>query len=118
MLEWMKKRGFDTQDIVKKLYERGIEIKPQTMTKYLAEARPLKKSQKSQKTKPSRPLTPKLTGLPSGWSMTDIRMFPVVDLLSSRIHRWMNCKEKNVRILFADIPALAMPLSCTYNPRW
>ncbi len=27
-LEWMKKRGFDTQEIVEKLYEKGIEVKP------------------------------------------------------------------------------------------
>ena len=38
-LERMKKRGFDTQEIVEKLHEKGIEVKPQTLTKYLTEAR-------------------------------------------------------------------------------
>ncbi len=38
-LERMKKRGFGTQEIIEKLYEKGIEIKPQTLNKYLAEAR-------------------------------------------------------------------------------
>ena len=34
-LERMKKRGFDTQEIVEKLREKGIEVKAQTLTKYL-----------------------------------------------------------------------------------
>ena len=38
-LERMKKRGFGTQEIIEKLHEKGIEIKPQTLNKYLAEAR-------------------------------------------------------------------------------
>lgn len=38
-LERMKKRGFDTQEIVKKLHEKGIEVKAQTLTKYLTESR-------------------------------------------------------------------------------
>ena len=39
LMERMKKRGFGTQEIIEKLYEKGIEIKPQTLNKYLAEAR-------------------------------------------------------------------------------
>lgn len=35
----MKKRGFGTQEIIEKLHEKGIEIKSQTLNKYLAEAR-------------------------------------------------------------------------------
>ena len=31
-LERMKKRGFDTQEIVEKLHEKGIEVKAQTLT--------------------------------------------------------------------------------------
>ena len=46
-LERMKKRGFDTQEIVEKLHEKGIEVKPQTLTKYLTEARRLKESKKT-----------------------------------------------------------------------
>ena len=38
-LERMKKRGFDTQEIAKKLHEKGIEIKPPTLAKYLTEFR-------------------------------------------------------------------------------
>ena len=38
-LERMKKRGFGTQEIIEKLHEKGIEIKSQTLNKYLAEAR-------------------------------------------------------------------------------
>ena len=48
-LERMKKRGFDTQEIVEKLNEKGIEVKPQTLTKYLTEARRQKEGRKTQK---------------------------------------------------------------------
>ena len=49
-LERMKKRGFDTQEIVEKLHEKGIEVKPQTLTKYLTEARRQREGRKTQKT--------------------------------------------------------------------
>lgn len=48
-LERMKKRGFDTQEIVEKLHEKGIEVKPQTLTKYLTEARRQREGRKAQK---------------------------------------------------------------------
>ena len=48
-LERMKKRGFDTQEIVEKLHEKGIEVKPQTLTKYLTEARRQRESRKTQR---------------------------------------------------------------------
>ena len=38
-LERMKKRGFDTQEIAEKLREKGIEVKPPTLAKYLNEFR-------------------------------------------------------------------------------
>ena len=38
-LERMKKRGFDTQELAKKLHEKGIEVKPPTLAKYLNEFR-------------------------------------------------------------------------------
>ena len=38
-LERMKKRGFDTQEIVEKLREKGIEVKAPTLAKYLNEFR-------------------------------------------------------------------------------
>ena len=48
-LERMKKRGFDTQEIVEKLHEKGIEVKAQTLTKYLTEARRHREGQKARK---------------------------------------------------------------------
>jgi hypothetical protein len=39
VLERMKKRGFDTQEIADKLHEKGIEVKPPTLAKYLNEFR-------------------------------------------------------------------------------
>ncbi len=38
-LERMKKRGFDTPEIAEKLHEKGIEVKPPTLAKYLNEFR-------------------------------------------------------------------------------
>ena len=38
-LERMKKRGFDTQEIADKLHEKGIDVKPPTLAKYLNEFR-------------------------------------------------------------------------------
>lgn len=38
-LERMKKRGFDVQEIAEKLHEKGIEVKPPTLAKYLNEFR-------------------------------------------------------------------------------
>jgi predicted nuclease with RNAse H fold len=52
-LERMKRRGFDTQEIAEKLHSKGIEIKPPTLAKYLAEFR----RQRERKT--DRPAPPK-----------------------------------------------------------
>lgn len=38
-LERMRKRGFDTQEIVERLHEKGIEVKAPTLAKYLSEFR-------------------------------------------------------------------------------
>lgn len=38
-LERMKKRGFDTQELVERLHEKGIEVKAPTLAKYLNEFR-------------------------------------------------------------------------------
>ena len=38
-LERMKKRGFDTQEIVERLHEKGIEVKAPTLANYLSEFR-------------------------------------------------------------------------------
>ena len=48
-LERMKKRGFDTQELAERLHEKGIEVKPQTLTKYLTEARRQREGRKTQK---------------------------------------------------------------------
>ena len=53
-LERMKKRGFDTQEIVEKLREKGIEVKAQTLTKYLTEARRQREGQKKCSSRSSR----------------------------------------------------------------
>ena len=38
-LERMKKRGFGIQELAEKLHEKGIEVKPPTLAKYLNEFR-------------------------------------------------------------------------------
>lgn len=48
ILDTTKKRGFELSEIVARLHEKGIEIKPQTLSKYLAEAR---RQQEARKTK-------------------------------------------------------------------
>lgn len=58
-LERMKKRGFDTQEIVEKLHEKGIEVKAQTLTKYLTEARRLKESRKAKRQQDTPPQPPR-----------------------------------------------------------
>ena len=54
-LERMKKRGFDTQEIVEKLHEKGIEVKAQTLTKYLTDARRQREGRKVKKQDPPPP---------------------------------------------------------------
>ncbi|MDE5832236.1 MAG: hypothetical protein K2H64_04505 [Desulfovibrio sp.] len=48
-LERMKKRGFELPEIVSRLHEKGIEVKPQTLAKYLAEARRQKEARKAKR---------------------------------------------------------------------
>ena len=48
-LERMKKRGFELAEIVSRLHDKGIEIKPQTLAKYLAEARRQQEARKSKR---------------------------------------------------------------------
>ena len=61
-LERMRKRGFDTQEIVERLAEKGIAIKPPTLTKYLKEYRRQKEDRKGRKkdTPPPPPCPPRL----------------------------------------------------------
>ena len=53
-LERMKKRGFELPEIIAKLAEKGIEVRPQTLTKYLAEARRQKDARKTKKQESSQ----------------------------------------------------------------
>ena len=64
-LERMKKRGFDVQEIVDRLHEKGIDIKPPTLSKYLNEYRRQKDSPKNKKrdTPPPRAITAKATAI-------------------------------------------------------
>lgn len=55
-LERMKKRGFEVQELVEKLHEKGIEAKPPTLAKYLSEFRRQKK--KKRDTPPPPPVQP------------------------------------------------------------
>ncbi len=48
-LERMKKRGFELAEIVSRLHDKGIEIKTQTLAKYLAEARRQKEARKTKR---------------------------------------------------------------------
>ena len=55
-LERMKKRGFDTQKIIERLHEKGIDNKPPSLAKYLTrtDARRMNKRSKG-KTRPASP---------------------------------------------------------------
>ena len=66
-LERMKKHGFDTQEIIEKLHEKGIEVKAQTLTKYRTEARRQREGRKVQKkdTAPPAAATAKAPTLPA-----------------------------------------------------
>ena len=48
-LERMKKRGVDTQEIVERLHEKGIEVKAPTLAKYLSEFRRQREGRKAKK---------------------------------------------------------------------
>ena len=48
-LERMRKRGFEVQELVERLHEKGIDVKSQTLTKYLTEARRQREGRKSKK---------------------------------------------------------------------
>ena len=54
ILERMKKRGFDTQEIAEKLHEKGIEVKPPTLAKYLNEFRRGKDRKKDTASRPEK----------------------------------------------------------------
>ena len=112
-LERMKKRGFDTQEIVEKLHEKGIEVKPQTLTKYLTEARRQREGRKTQK-RDTPP--PRLKGLPGDRIMTGSRGILAVFLPSPRIRRWMNYRRNGMSTLFicGHFP-LVMALASLYN---
>ena len=63
-LERMKKRGFDTQEIAEKLHEKGIEIKPPTLAKYMNEFRRGKDKKKDTPPPPAQPQKAALAAKP------------------------------------------------------
>ena len=56
ILERMRKRGFDVQEIVERLHEKGIEVKAPTLAKYLSEFRRQKGAQETQRQDTPLPL--------------------------------------------------------------
>ena len=69
-LERMKKRGFDTQEIAEKLHEKGIEVKPPTLAKYLIEFR--RRKGKKRDTPPPPVQTEKTAPTPQASSSTKV----------------------------------------------
>lgn len=63
-LERMKKRGFDTQEIVERLHEKGIAVKVPTLAKYLSEFR--RQKEKKRDTPPHQPTTTRAAALETG----------------------------------------------------
>lgn len=63
-LERMKKRGFDTQEIVERLHEKGIAVKVPTLAKYLSEFR--RQKEKKRDTPPPQPTTTRAAALETG----------------------------------------------------
>lgn len=63
-LERLKKRGFDMQEIAEKLHEKGIEIKPPTLAKYLNEFRRGKDRKKDTAPLPKKAIPAPQSGRP------------------------------------------------------
>ena len=104
-LERMKKRGFDTQEIVEKLHEKGIEVKPQTLTKYLTEARRQRDGQKARKQDTPPPLN---RGQSTAIAERAARNKDTTTSFG-RISRWMNCKGSECPLfLFTALSFLAI----------
>jgi hypothetical protein len=75
ILERMKKRGFDTQELAEKLQEKGITIKAPTLAKYLIEFRRGKERKKDtphppKKTAPAPQPDKSATGSRGGFAIT------------------------------------------------
>ena len=70
-LERMKKRGFDTQEIVEKLHEKGIEVKAPTLAKYLSEFR--RRKGKKKDTPPAPASTGRMEGVKRSVSENEYR---------------------------------------------
>ena len=58
-LERMKKRGFEVQELVERLHEKGIEVKAPTLAKYLSEFR--RRKGKKKDTPPAPASTGRMT---------------------------------------------------------
>lgn len=60
-LERMKKRGFDVQEIVERLHEKGIDVKTPTLAKYLNEFR--RQKERNKDTPPPLPTATRATSM-------------------------------------------------------
>ena len=88
-LERMKKRGFDTQEIADKLHEKGIDVKPPTLAKYLNEFR---RGKIGRETHPRGPCSRK-TPRPRR-NRTDPLRSAREGSPSCQARRWMNCSAE------------------------
>ena len=86
-LERMKKRGFDTQELAEKLHEKGIDVKPPTLAKYLNEFR---RGKDRKKDTPRRRPCSRKTPHPRR-NRTDPPGSARESSPSGRIRRWTNC---------------------------
>ena len=78
-LERMRKRGFDPQEIAEKLHEKGIDVKPPTLVKYLNEFRRQREKKKdtSAAVPTLSPATPKtVQPVPQGGMNTSKSLSP------------------------------------------
>ena len=64
-LERMRKRGFEVQELVERLHEKGIEVKAPTLAKYLSEFRRQKQKKKDT---PRTALTKVVPSMPSAYN--------------------------------------------------
>ena len=67
-LECMKKRGFDAQEIVERLHDKGIDVKPPTLAKYLNEFR---RGKEQKKDTPPPPVKTKVATTMGGFCIAE-----------------------------------------------
>ena len=76
-LERMRKRGFEVQELVERLHEKGIEVKAPTLAKYLSEFR--RRKGKKKDTPPAPASTGRMTeGVKRSVSENEHRQNPFI----------------------------------------